>query len=162
MNFAVAKGFVVPQELREEKRHASARAVPNHNQRKMPFVWIFGRAFWTVSLYGANVYVENVMSGLQRLEVRERVTGRFVLYVAEDEDLNVRLGLHVELENGVEESQELKECIADVVEKELVRVNSEYAGYVPKDRRAPVVTLHSCGSPERFPPGVKHKYVLQE
>lgn len=28
---------------------------------KMPFVWVFGRRFWTVSLYGANVFVENVM-----------------------------------------------------------------------------------------------------
>jgi phenylacetate-CoA ligase len=28
---------------------------------KMPFVWVFGRRFWTVSLYGANVYLENLM-----------------------------------------------------------------------------------------------------
>ncbi|KAJ3292700.1 hypothetical protein HDU79_001159 [Rhizoclosmatium sp. JEL0117] len=37
--------------------------------RKLPFVWVFGRAFWTVSMYGANVYVENIMVGLEQPDV---------------------------------------------------------------------------------------------
>jgi phenylacetate-CoA ligase len=43
--------------------------------RKLPFVWVFGRSFWTVSVFGANVYVENIMGGLQRPEIQEMVTG---------------------------------------------------------------------------------------
>lgn len=42
--------------LPEAERMGGDRAV-----YKLPFVWVFGRRFWTVSLYGANVYVENVM-----------------------------------------------------------------------------------------------------
>ena len=34
------------------------------------------RSFWTVSLYGANVYVENIMSGLEKEEVHNLVTGK--------------------------------------------------------------------------------------
>jgi hypothetical protein len=29
----------------------------DRGHRRLPFVFVFGRAFWTVSLYGANVYV---------------------------------------------------------------------------------------------------------
>jgi phenylacetate-CoA ligase len=38
---------------------------------KLPFAFVFGRAFWVKSLYGANVYVENIMVGLEN----ERVAG---------------------------------------------------------------------------------------
>ena len=41
----------------------------------LPFVWVFGRAFWTVSLYGANVYVENLMVGLEQPTLQQHVTG---------------------------------------------------------------------------------------
>ena len=40
----------------------------SNGYRMLPFLWIFGRKFWTVSLYGANVFVENVMGGLEQPE----------------------------------------------------------------------------------------------
>lgn len=44
-----------------------------------------------------------------------------------------------------------------VVCEELVRRNSEYANYVPADRRSPRVELRDAGDPEYFPVGVKHR-----
>lgn len=29
--------------------------------RRLPFCWVFGRAHWAVSLFGANVFVDQVM-----------------------------------------------------------------------------------------------------
>ena len=43
--------------LRSKGFDADPAALPPH--RRLPFVWVFGRAHWTVSLYGANVFVEN-------------------------------------------------------------------------------------------------------
>ncbi|MEV0708476.1 hypothetical protein [Nocardia aurea] len=45
-----------------------------------------------------------------------------------------------------------------VVCEELVRRNSQYANYVPADRRSPRVELRDAGDPEYFPVGVKHRY----
>ena len=43
--------------LRSKGFDADPAVLPPH--RRLPFVWVFGRAHWTVSLYGANVFVEN-------------------------------------------------------------------------------------------------------
>ena len=50
------------------------------------------------------------------------------------------------------------DAIADSVLSHLLRLNSEYANYVPRDRQRPVVELVSRGDPAYFPIGVKHRY----
>ena len=37
------------------------------NRLGQPFCWVFGRAHWAVSLYGANVFVDQVMGALPAL-----------------------------------------------------------------------------------------------
>ncbi len=142
--------------------------------RRLPFVWVFGRSFWAVSLYGANVYVEQVMPALEGEEdeedegaegreapLRDCCTGKFVLYVDHDSDEDVQLALRVELARGVAASDALVTRVAAAVRRTLLRVSSEYAGYVPGDRQLPKVTLHAWGDPQWFPTGVKHQYVLR-
>ena len=36
-----------------------------HVERRLPFAWVFGREHWAVSLYGANVFVDQVMVALE-------------------------------------------------------------------------------------------------
>ncbi|KAJ3012909.1 UNVERIFIED_CONTAM: hypothetical protein HDU68_000968 [Siphonaria sp. JEL0065] len=112
--------------------------------RRLPFVWVFGRAFWTVSLYGANVYVENVMVGLEQPKVCLQVTGKFVLAVNEDPD-DVRLLVHVELAAGVDISDEIQSCVVDSILNQVKRLNSEFANYVPADKQVPIVKLYGFG-----------------
>ncbi|MGH6929239.1 MAG: phenylacetate--CoA ligase family protein, partial [Dongiaceae bacterium] len=50
---------------------------------RLPFVFVFGRANFAVSYFGANVYPENVSVGLEQAEVRDWVTGKFVLQAKE-------------------------------------------------------------------------------
>jgi len=104
------------------------------------------------------VYPENVTVGLEQAPVADWVTGKFVLESREDADRNRHLALVVELAPGVEADDAKAGTIADSVVAELVRLNSEFAHYVPAEHRTPRVELKPPGDPEWFPVGVKHRY----
>jgi phenylacetate-CoA ligase len=126
--------------------------------RDLPFVYVFGRSDFTASYFGANIYPENVMVGIEQTGIKEWVTGKFVLEVREGEDRNPFLSIAVELAPGERESQARREAVAASVEEHLLRLNSEFKNYVPAARRTPHVTLRPAGDPEYFPVGVKHRY----
>jgi phenylacetate-CoA ligase len=121
----------------------------------LPFVFVFGRSLFTVSFFGANVYPENVTVGLEQPGISELVTGKFVLEVVEDADADHRLRVTVELAPGRDaDAGQLAGSIRD----QLLRLNSEFAYYVPADRQLPQVRLRPFEDHEFFPAGVKHRY----
>ncbi|GAC1383514.1 MAG: phenylacetate--CoA ligase family protein [Herpetosiphon sp.] len=126
--------------------------------RVLPFVYVFGRSDFTVSFFGANIYPENIAVGLEQPGINEWVTGKFVLEVTEDADHNRGLSVVVELAAGIVDDEERKTAIAAAIEAELVRLNSEFAHYVPVQHQHPQVMLRPLGDPEFFPAGVKHRY----
>jgi phenylacetate-CoA ligase len=136
---------------------AGARGV-----RPLPFVYVFGRSNFTVSYFGANIYPENISVGLEQPRIKDWVTGKFVLQVVEDEDRNAHLSVTVEMAPGMEASDERREAIGDSILAQLLRLNSEFANYVPADYRQPRVTLKPVGDPEYFPVGVKHRYTRKQ
>ena len=125
---------------------------------QLPFVYIFGRSNFTVSYFGANIYPENVTVGLEQPIIREWVTGKFVLQVQEDVDKNRFLSVVVELAPGVENQEEKRLSITNSILSQLLRLNSEFANYVPPEYQTPLVELKSTGDAEYFPVGVKHRY----
>ena len=50
------------------------------------------------------------------------------------------------------------DAVAESILATLVRLNSEFANYVPAARQRPRITLWPTGHPEYFPVGVKHRY----
>jgi phenylacetate-CoA ligase len=126
--------------------------------RRLPFVFVFGRSDFTVSFYGANVFPENVSVGLESPGVHDFLTGKFVMEVVEGGDAPAELALFVELAPGEQGSAERNERVAQSVLAVLLRLNSEFATYVPEERRLPRVTLLPNGDPSYFPVGVKHRY----
>ena len=128
---------------------------------QLPFVYVFGRSNFTVSYFGANIYPENVTVGLEQPTIREWVTGKFVMQVQEDADKNRFLSVVVELAPEVQESEDKKDAIASSILSQLLRLNSEFANYVPPTYQMPQVTLTPTGDPEYFPIGVKHRYTRQ-
>lgn len=126
--------------------------------RPLPFVYVFGRSHFVLSYFGANVYPENVTVGLEQSEVREWVTGKFVMQVREDPERNRSLWVVVELAAGEAANEERKDAAAGAILRALMRLNSEYASYVPAAYRTPNVDLRTTGDPEWFPAGVKHRY----
>jgi phenylacetate-CoA ligase len=126
--------------------------------RELPFLFLFGRADFTVSYFGANIYPENISVGLEQEEVCRHVTGKFVLEAMEDGDRNRFLAIAVELAPGVDAGEELAGRITSSILSHLSRLNSEFVNYVPPEHRTPRVTLHAAGDPTHFPAGVKHRY----
>ncbi|MFM7362935.1 MAG: phenylacetate--CoA ligase family protein [Cuspidothrix sp.] len=125
---------------------------------QLPFVYIFGRSNFTVSYFGANIYPENVTVGLEQPIIREWVTGKFVLQVQEDVDKNRFLSVVVELAPGVENQEGKKIFVTNSILTQLLRLNSEFANYVPPEYQTPLVELKPTGDAEYFPVGVKHRY----
>ena len=128
------------------------------DQPRLPFAYVFGRTHFAVSFYGANVFPENVAAGLERPAVSGWVTGKFVLQVIEDANRDRHLSVQVELAEGEAGTPERERLAAESVRAELVRLNSEFAHYVPDGRQLPTVTLRPAGDPRTFPRGVKHRY----
>ncbi|WP_066424484.1 phenylacetate--CoA ligase family protein [Anabaena sp. 4-3] len=128
---------------------------------QLPFVYVFGRSNFTVSYFGANIYPENVTVGLEQPVIKDWVTGKFVLQVKEDADKNRFLSVVVELAPGVEGSEDKRQAITTSILNQLLRLNSEFANYVPKEYQTPQVMLTPTGDREYFPIGVKHRYTRQ-
>jgi phenylacetate-CoA ligase len=104
------------------------------------------------------VYPENVTVALEQPPASAWCTGRFVLRVGSDADEDRYLSVVVEVAPGVDADPTRAATLADGIRTALLRLNSEYANYVPVDRQTPRVELRPTNDPEYFPPGVKHRY----
>ena len=138
---------------------------PHHNYTTLPFVWVFGRKFWTLSLYGANVYVENIMAAVESPIFADKITGKFVIYRHQN-SYDERLGVIVEMSKPLtaqrRQSENLLTLASDLAShicKEICRLNNEYKNYLPQEKQLPYVLLKPFGDAEYFPAGVKHNYV---
>ncbi len=153
------RGGVVPFEtMRAFLADHGFQAPRQARVRNMPFVFVFGRSSFALSFYGANVYPENVSVGLEQPALATAVTGKFVMQIVHDADLDAELEIAVELANGTAESAVLANDVAGSIRQQLERLNSEFAHYVPAERRSPRVRLLPHGDPSHFPAGVKHRY----
>jgi phenylacetate-CoA ligase len=138
---------------------AEVRRHSDRGVRPLPFAYVFGRAHFAVSYYGANVFPETVSIALEQAGTRDWVTGKFVIEVQEDAQRDRQLHVTVELAPGAEPSEARLAAVADEIVKVLRRLNSEFASYVPPERQRPIVTLLPTGDAQYFPVGVKHRYV---
>ncbi len=137
---------------------AEVRRTSDRGVRPLPFAYVFGRADFTISYFGANVYPENVTVGLEQPPVDQWVTGKFVMQAREDSDRNRYLSIVVELAPRVSADAARVAAIAESVLRHLLRLNSEFAHYVPRERQLPRIELRPPGDPAYFPIGVKHRY----
>jgi phenylacetate-coenzyme A ligase PaaK-like adenylate-forming protein len=126
--------------------------------RRLPFVYVFGRANFTVSFFGANVFPETVSLALEQPSLRGWTTGKFVMEVKEGLAERPRFTIAIELAD----KESADPTRIDLAEREILDTllshNSEYANYVSKEDQRPLVTLWSKGHPDYFPVGVKHRY----
>lgn len=86
----------------------------------------------------------------------EWTTGKFVLMVTESDP--PRLRVVVELAGGLTPDAARDPAVAASIQDALVRLNSEFAHYVPAAQRVPLIEQRVTGDPEYFPAGVKHRY----
>jgi len=126
--------------------------------RELPFAYVFGRSHFAISYFGANIFPEMVSVGLEQPEVAPHVTGKFVMQIVADDDHNNQLTIAVELTPGTSGNAALEDTLARSIHAQLLRLDAEFAAYVPADRQRPRITLHAAGDPTYFPIGVKHRY----
>lgn len=86
------------------------------------------------------------------------MTGKFVLEVHEDEERNRILSVAVEMAPGAEADDEKANAVRRSILAALLRLNSEFANYVPAEYRQTRLLLKPQGDAEYFPLGVKHRY----
>lgn len=136
----------------------TAGFTPPEGGRHQSFVWVFGRANFTISYFGANIFPETVSLALEQPNVRGFVTGKFVMEVKEGLRDKPAFALAVELAQGVSATDQIAASVGESVLATLRQLNSEFANYVPAALQVPLVTLYPQGHPEYFPVGVKHRY----
>ncbi len=126
--------------------------------RNLPFVYVFGRSMYTLSYFGANIYPENISIGLESNEVKDLVTGKYVMQILEQENMNLRFKIVVELSINTEPDADKNAKIGSSILASLLLINSEYKNYVPAEYHMPEIELRKTGDSEYFPLGVKHRY----
>jgi phenylacetate-CoA ligase len=126
--------------------------------RRQPFVFVFGRANFTLSFFGANVFPETISLALEKPSLSRWTTGKFVMEVKEGLAERPRFAVAIELADKEAPDPTRIELAEREILETLLTHNSEYANYVSKDDQRPVVTLWSKGHPDYFPVGVKHRY----
>src|SRR5262245_49013109 len=126
--------------------------------RRLPFVYVFGRANFTLSFFGANVFPETISLALEKPGLSRWVTGKFVMEVKEGLADRPRFTVAIELaDKEAADPTRIELAEREILDTLLTR-NSEYANYVSRDDQRPVVTLWSKSHPDYFPVGVKHRY----
>ncbi len=148
--------------MREWPLAADTEAILHTSTAHLPFVYLFGRADFTVSYFGANIYPENITVGLEQPEITGWTTGKFVLEVKELADQNKRLCVTVELLQNVDDTAERRAALAASIHAQLLRLNSEFAHYVPAEYQHPEIILLPVGDANYFPVGVKHRYTRKQ
>lgn len=91
-----------------------------------PFVYIFGREQFMMTLYGVNIYPENIKAALEHKYLQPFLTGRFSTEKALDERQNQHLLLRVELKPQVLVNEEVKNLTNKIFVETLKKLNGEY------------------------------------
>lgn len=75
----------------------------------LPYVFIYGRSDDTIILNGANIYINSFKEALQDREIARLHTGKFRVEKIEEEDMFQNYKVKIELNEGVEGTEKLKE-----------------------------------------------------
>jgi len=92
----------------------------------LPFVYVFGKSDQTVTLYGANIYPENIKRGLESEAIRDQVTGKFIMQTALDEQKDQYLNIDIECSPSTKRTEQLAAQVSQSIHEVLITDNSEY------------------------------------
>ncbi len=129
----------------------------------LPYVYLFGRSDFTVTLYGLNVYPENIKAAVEDSRLIELCTGKFVMETANKKhNQSQYLLIHIELKNGIDpKTHGLKHQFKEVILQTLRQKNSEYNHlFRTIGRKAiPEIDLRKYADNTYFSPATKQKWV---
>lgn len=128
---------------------------------ELPFVYVYERSDFSVSLYAFEIYPETIRRALQKKKLENKLTGKFTMMVKFDNDQNQYLEINVELKNGIKMVEKLSNQVQDLITQQLLQESSEYRETFKEkdDKIAPKIIFWGYEDPLFFQPGVKQKWV---
>ncbi len=126
---------------------------------QLPYIGMYGKSDNTVKFYGAFVYPENIKYVLDYEENPKHYSGKFLIRVEADADLNQVLYIDIELAEGVKSSESLKESLTQELVHMISEKNTEYKCVLDdiEEKAIPNVNFIQYGS-EEFKVDIKHSY----
>lgn len=112
---------------------------------RMPFLWVFGRRDFTVSVMGANIYPEDLEQSLYADPELARITRSFCQSLAETKDGGVRPRFFFEVD--AEPDEQLKMRFSQSILKNLLALNADFreAWHEYPETLVPEIELHRLG-----------------
>ncbi|MFH1286384.1 MAG: hypothetical protein ABII02_01375, partial [Candidatus Magasanikbacteria bacterium] len=92
----------------------------------LPFVYVYERSDFSVSLYGANIYPESIRKVLEKGSYTRLLTGKFSMCIKFDSSQNQYLEINVECKKGIVWKKIDERKLSQEISKNLVHENSEY------------------------------------
>ncbi len=138
-----------------------ARAVGIPYLSQLPFVYVYERIDFSVSLYGLQIYPEHVRGVLLETPFDKILTGKFTMLTKFDRRHNEYIDSHLELKKGKKASVRFKTQLLHAIVTNLRLKNSEYrelSNYLG-ERAYPRLLFWPAEHPLHFKPGVKQKWV---
>lgn len=120
---------------------------------QLPYVYIFGRSTINTTIFGLNIYPENVKAVLEHKSLQSTVTGKFKIETKFDSKQDQYLDLIVELKKGLKPSDKINNQIKKMFVEVVIGLNSEYnkAESVLGKKVHPLVNSVKFESPHHFP-----------
>ncbi|HET6746950.1 MAG TPA: hypothetical protein VFH06_02490 [Candidatus Saccharimonadales bacterium] len=129
-----------------------------------PFLYVHGRKLFSTTIYGVNIYPENIKAALIDRRVRKWTTGLFTMSTKNYSDMDQYFEINVELRPGFIAKSQHQLTLEAVILEKLVKLNAEFHKLheVIGVKVRPQVHLVSFGDSTHFPHGAKHKWVEKE
>jgi len=132
----------------------------DHKLWNLPFVYVFGKSDQTVILYGANIYPENIKRALEEEDIRQYVSGNFIMYTDLDRNKDQCFFVEVECASDIRNTRRLEEKISRLIHETLISVNSEYRSSYggTGNKMAPQVRLIPYNNKKMNQGSIKHTW----
>lgn len=128
---------------------------------KLPYVYVYERKDFSVSLYAFNIYPETIRRVIELKKYNVFFTGKFTMLVNNNNNLDQVLTINVELKNNVIVDDIIKNDLEKDILNNLILENSEYRetykdkGYKIK----PHIVFWQYGDNTYFKSGTKQKWI---
>jgi len=112
---------------------------------RMPFLWVYGRRDFTISVMGANIYPEDLEQSLYANPDLARITRSFCQSVSEAPNGGVRPKFLFEIE--IEPDEQLKQCFSESILQHLLKLNADFreAWHEYPETLVPEIELYGVG-----------------
>lgn len=150
--------------VHDELQQKAEEAGVDLEMNDLPFVYLNGRKDFVITIYGVNVYPENIKSALIDPRLRQLVTGRFTMATMMDDNMDQSFEINVELAKDAAAMIDDQAKVTDIIVEALTRLNSEYRKLheVVGNKARPQVRLVGFGDQNYFARGVKHRWTKKK